>query len=82
MSETGFQVEERDGEIIVMRADLLFIANLLQEGERVSARPKTSHGHQRPCHCSLELFRQQSPRRASSGGLCEWYTPLAGACGG
>jgi len=26
MSETGFQVEERDGEIIVMRADLLFIA--------------------------------------------------------
>ena len=26
MSETGFQVEEREGEIIVMRADLLFIA--------------------------------------------------------
>ena len=26
MSDTGFQVEERDGEIIVMRADPLFIA--------------------------------------------------------
>ena len=26
MSETGFQVEERDGEIFVMCADLLFIA--------------------------------------------------------
>ena len=26
MSETGFQVEERDGEIMVMRADPLFIA--------------------------------------------------------
>ncbi len=26
MSETGFQVEERDGEIIVLRSDPLFIA--------------------------------------------------------
>jgi hypothetical protein len=26
MSETGFQVEERDGEIIVMQAEPLFIA--------------------------------------------------------
>ena len=33
MSETGFQVEERDGEIFVMCADLLFIATYTRANE-------------------------------------------------
>jgi hypothetical protein len=48
MSETGFQVEERDGEIIVMRADLLFIATYYKranESQLVLRRRTATNDH-------------------------------------
>ena len=48
MSETGFQVEERDGEIIVMRADLLFIATYYKranESQLVLGRRTATNDH-------------------------------------
>ena len=68
MSETGFQVEERDGEIMVIQADPLLIAtynkrpNEPQLMLRRARLPITTH-------CSLDPGRRQTTRHASSGGL-------------
>jgi hypothetical protein len=48
MSETGFQVEERDGEIIVMCADLLFIETYYKranESQLVLRRRTATNDH-------------------------------------
>jgi hypothetical protein len=55
MSETGVQVEGRDGEIFVMRADLLFIATYYKRANEPQLILR------RRMRCSLKLFRQQSP---------------------
>jgi hypothetical protein len=46
MSATGFQVEERDGENYRFAVRSALHRDLLQEGERTSAHPKTPNGHQ------------------------------------
>jgi len=74
MSETGFQVEERDGEIIVMRADLLFIATYYKranEYQLVLRRRTATNDHA----LLARAFQAAIAKRASSGVLCECILP-------